>query len=438
MFDNAKATIRSGNAQRRRNFDTVAGIHEDRTGAISPAARNPIGLARAQASMSARLVALCFGNFMIGTGTLIVPGMLPVIAEGLSVTLPVAGQLITAFAFTVCLGAPVLAGLTSSYDRRRLLVAMQILFFAGHAAAAALSGFSAVLAARVLTSIGAALYTAQAAATAAVISPPGERGRAIAFVFLGWSIASVVGMPLGAYIGATFGWRAGFAVVAVGSLAAAATLQWILPAGIKVQPIDAQMWRSLFLDRTMLLVIGVTALQAAAQFAVFSYFVPGVKSFVAASPALMSALLAAFGLTGVVGNIVAGRLIDRFGAATVVLTAMLAMLVGHLFWPWSNGALPILAIATLAWGSGCFAVNSAQQARLVALSPPHAPVSIALNTSGIYLGQAVGTVAGGVILSHVAGVQGYVALAYISVPLFLAAIALSLTASRRARVRAPT
>ena len=82
--------------------------------------------------MPASLVALCFGNFIIGTGTLIVPGMLPFLAEGLGVTLPAAGQLITAFAFTVCIGAPVLAGATSRFDRRALLFWMQLLFFAGH------------------------------------------------------------------------------------------------------------------------------------------------------------------------------------------------------------------------------------------------------------------------------------------------------------------
>ena len=119
--------------------------------------------------MPASLVALCFGNFIIGTGTLIVPGMLPALADGLGVTLPVAGQLVSAFAFTVCLSAPLLAGATSRFDRRKLLVSMQLLFVAGHLAAALLSAFAPLLVARVLTSFGAALFTAQAAATAALL-----------------------------------------------------------------------------------------------------------------------------------------------------------------------------------------------------------------------------------------------------------------------------
>src|SRR5262245_14365772 len=142
--------------------------------------------------MNPTLAALACGNCIIGTGRLIVAGMLPHLAEGLDVSLPVAGQLITAFAVSVAIAAPLLASATSRFDRRALLVAMQILFLFGHLAAALVSSFVPMLAVRVVTSIGAALFTAQAASTAALLVPAQERGRAIAFVFLGWSVASVV------------------------------------------------------------------------------------------------------------------------------------------------------------------------------------------------------------------------------------------------------
>src|SRR5688500_15178573 len=102
--------------------------------------------------MPPSLIALCFGNFIIGTGTLIVAGMLPALAQGLDVTLPVAGQLISAFAFTVCISAPLLAGATSRFDRRKLLFSMQVLYVLGHVAAALVSSFVPMLVARVLTS----------------------------------------------------------------------------------------------------------------------------------------------------------------------------------------------------------------------------------------------------------------------------------------------
>jgi predicted MFS family arabinose efflux permease len=381
-------------------------------------------------STRTRLAALCFGNFIIGTGTLIVPGMLPALAQGLGVSMPAAGQLITAFAFTVCVGAPLLAGATSRIERRRLLVAMQILFFAGHAAAALAPAFLPLLAARVVTSVGAALFTAQAAATCALLVPAQERGRAIAFVFLGWSVASVAGMPLGAYVSETLGWRAGFLLVAGGSLAAAAAVRLALPGGLQTAPIDRAMWHKLFSDRILLAVVAVTAIQSAAQFTILSYVVPAMKALVEVSHVAVSALLAAFGIAGVVGNACAGRLIDRYGAATVVLGSMLAMLAGHLLWPWTAGQPALLALALLVWGLGCFAANSAQQARLAAISPALAPVSIAMNTSSLYLGQAAGAALGGAALARSATAAGYAALPLLSVPLFLAAIALSAFAAR--------
>lgn len=380
-----------------------------------------------------RLVALCFGNFVIGTGTLIVPGMLSALAQGLGVSLPVAGQLISAFAFTVCVGAPLLAVATSRVDRRALLAATQLLFFAGHVAAALAPSFLPLLAARVVTSAGAALFTAQAAATCALLVPPQERGRAIAFVFLGWSVASVAGMPLGAYVSETLGWRAGFLLVAGGALAAAAAVRLCLPGGLKTAPIDRAMWRSLLTDRIMLAVIAVTAIQVAAQFTILSYVVPAMKALVEVTPAAISALLAAFGIAGVLGNAFAGRLIDRFGAAAVVTGGILAMLAGHLVWPWSTGEPALLALALLVWGLGCFAANSAQQARLAGMSPALAPVSIAMNTSALYLGQAAGAALGGAALARSAAAADYAALPLLSVPLFLAAIGLSAFAARARR-----
>jgi predicted MFS family arabinose efflux permease len=388
----------------------------------------------------ASLVALAFGNFIIGTGLLIVAGMLPQLAEGLGVSLPVAGQLITAFAVTVCVAAPLLASATSRVDRRALLTAMQLLYLAGHLAAALVSSFVPMLAVRVVTSLGAALFTAQAAATAALIVPPQERGRAMAFLFLGWSVAGVLGLPLGAYVGATFGWRAGFALVAALAALGAAAVWSAVPAGLKPQPVDGAMWRAVLTNRGLLSTLAVTALYAAAAFGVFGYFVPAAHAFINASPHEVSLLFGTLGVMSLVGNSAAARLMDRAGAENVVLCGLGSVLVAHLLWPWSAGAPLLLAGAIAIWGLGFSAGFSAQQARLVALAPAQASVSIALNTSATYLGQAVGTAGAGLIIAHAAaGAPGYAALAGMSVPLLAAAIGVSLFASfKAARTAAST
>ena len=388
----------------------------------------------------ASLLALAFGNFIIGTGLLIVAGMLPQLAEGLGVSLPVAGQLITAFAVTVCVAAPLLASATSRVDRRALLTAMQLLYLAGHLAAALVSSFVPMLAVRVVTSLGAALFTAQAAATAALIVPPQERGRAMAFLFLGWSVAGVLGLPLGAYVGATFGWRAGFALVAALAALGAAAVWSAVPAGLKPQPVDRAMWRAVLTNRGLLSTLAVTALYAAAAFGIFGYFVPAAHAFINASPHEVSLLFGTLGVMSLVGNSAAARVMDRAGAENVVLCGLGSVLVAHLLWPWSAGAPLLFAAAIAIWGLGFSAGFSAQQARLVALAPAQASVSIALNTSATYLGQAVGTAGAGLIIAHAAaGAPGYAALAGMSVPLLAAAIGVSLFASfKAARTAAST
>lgn len=381
--------------------------------------------------MNLRLLVLCFGNFIIGTGTLIVPGMLPALAQGLGVNVPVAAQLITAFAFTVCVTAPPLAALTARFDRRALLVAVQLLFAAGHFASAFASSLHELLVLRVLSSVGAALFTAQAASTAALLVPTETRGSAIAFVFVGWSIASVVGMPLGAYVSETAGWPASFLIVGSGALVAALMVHLTIPRGLRIVPIGRAMWASLFGNRRLMLAVAVTAIQAAAQFTVLSFLVPSFKTLFNASPETITVLLVAFGVTGVAGNIIGARLVDRIGAAKVTLLGLLSMLASHMLWLFVAGSWSLLVIFLLLWGIGCFSTNSAQQARLVMLSPPHAPVSVAMNSSAMYFGQAVGTAAGAAVIVGVAGPFAYSALAFISIPLFIVSIAVSLLAERK-------
>ena len=381
------------------------------------------------------LAALTFGNFVIGTGTLIVPGMLPELAEGIGVSLPLAGQLVTAFAAGVCLGAPLLAGATSRYDRRSLLTLTLILFAVGHLVAAAVSSFVPMLATRVITSAGAALFTAQAAATAALLAAPQARGRAIAFVFMGWSLAAVVGLPLGAYVSATWGWREGFILLAAASAAAAVAVWTLIPGQLRVPLVDRAVWRAILTNPSLVSVLAVSALSMAAAFGLFSYLVPALRAFIDASPGTISLLLAGFGVMGIAGNMLAARFMDRLGPGRVVLFGLAAMLTGHLLWPWSVGAVAVLVLALLAWGLGGFAAVSAQQARIASLAPAQASASIALNSSAVYLGQAVGSAAGGILIAHVPGSAGYASLSWVTVPLLLAAIGVSLLVSARQRGR---
>lgn len=346
-----------------------------------------------------RLWSLTLGNFAIGTGALVVPGMLNELTNDLHTTAAGIGLIISAFALTVCFGGPFLASWTTTIERRKLLTAALVLYSVAHIAAAFVPGYNSLLAIRIVTALGAAIFTAQAAATAGLLVSPSERGKAIGLVFLGWSIAAVVGVPMGAYLGAHIGWRPTIALVGVIS-GLTALWVWInIPSKLFVAPMDRAAWKSLFGNTSLLLAIVATALQALGQFTVFSYMARVLKDFIDASPATISVMFACFGITGVLGNVIGTRFMDRVGAARVSMISMSCMTVSLILWPLTRDSLATTVTLTLLWGLGCFSFNSAQQTRLIGLAPSLASASVALNSSALYLGQALGALTGGVIIT---------------------------------------
>jgi predicted MFS family arabinose efflux permease len=380
----------------------------------------------------ASIAALAFGNFAIGSGVLIVAGMLTELADGLHVSLPVAGWLVAAAAIVIGAGAPILATVTSRIDRRVLLVAVLAWYALGLGASAVVSDFATLLVVRVLTVISAAIFTPQAAATAALLVPPAERGRALATTFLGWSIASVAGLPLGAWIAGAFGWRATFAFSAVLAALGAAAVYATVPRGLKAQPLSLRSWGLVLRDPVLPLVLLVTVVQASGQFTAFAYIAP-LLSYAAGADTTQRALLLAWcGIFGVLGNAWVARHIDRIGADRAALIMLALTATGLLVLGFAHAATWMAALALLIWGTGIFGLNSSQQARLVIAAPPLAGASIALNTSGMFVGQAIGASAGGIVLSG----AGVGALPWIAAGGVLAALALSQLAAARSRLRA--
>ncbi len=369
--------------------------------------------------------ALLMGNFSIGCGVMVVIGTLNDLARSLQVSAPAAGQLITAAGLALALSAPLLAAWVAGYDRRRLLVASLLWFAAGHALAAQMPSLDLLLPVRLLSVLGAAVFTPQAAAAISLLAPPAQRGRAITHIFLGWSFASVVGMPLGAWVAETLGWRWAFNAVALLSLAAALGVWRALPDGIRPAALSRADWRQVATRPVLLAIIGVTALSAAGQFTLSTYLAPYYRQVLGAGPAEISGLFLWFGGVGVLGNLWVSRHIDRLGAARAVTCLQAAMALSLLAWPLGRN-LPLMLLVLAPWALGCFAANSAQQARLGMAAPALAPALIALNSSALYAGQALGASSGGLM---VAG-SGYGHLHWVGLGWMLAAIALSLWAGR--------
>ena len=230
------------------------------SGGIAPAGET----AAAAASDSRRLGhlrwSLLFGNFVIGCGVMAPVGTLADIARSLDVSVGVAGQLVAVAAVMMCFGAPLLASWVGGIDRRKLLVASLAWYAVGHALCALMPTFSALLPVRAATVLGAAVFTPQAAAAIGAMTQPAERAGAITFIFIGWSVASVVGMPTSAWLGDTFGWQSAFlAIAAICALGAV----WVLvtmPTGVRPPSLTLASWQAAFGSPVLMAIVLVTAL----------------------------------------------------------------------------------------------------------------------------------------------------------------------------------
>lgn len=379
-------------------------------------------------ALPAALWALLAGNFVIGTGVMVVAGTLNEISSSFGASTAATGQLITAAAVVMCLGAPLLAAVVAGWDRRALLTLSMLWYATGHVAAALMPTYVSLLVVRMLTVIAAAIFSPQAAACVSLLVPAEQRGRAVTFVFLGWSMASVLGLPLSALVGGRYGWQIAFFAIAAAALASAAWVWATLPAGIRPAALSRAAWASVLTSPVLMGVVSVTALQGTGQFVLFSYLAPLVRQQLGADATTLSLVWAWFGACGLVGNMLVSRYIDRAGAGRMVLLTTTLIALSLLLWPLGR-SVTALALVLVPWGLGCFATNSAQQARLVGLAPAMASGSVALNSSGIYIGQAIGAATGGWLLAHDAAAW----MSWVGLAALLLAIALSIAVERLPR-----
>jgi MFS transporter, DHA1 family, inner membrane transport protein len=344
------------------------------------------------------IAALLFGNFLIGTGIMFGAGLLLPIATDFGLKAPQAGWLITVGAIGICFGSPILATLTSRFDRRIVLAGSLALYALGHMLCSLMPTFATLLPMRAITLLGAAIFTPQAAATVGLMVPVEKRASAITSIFLGWSIASVIGVPLAAWVGAHAGWRLTYAGFGAIALIGVVWVWRVIPAGLTGTTVSLDSWLRVAKHPALIAILMVTAASSSGQFTTFAYIAPFTAALLSSAPSALSIGLFVFGIAGVTGNVLASRSIAARGASFNVTISLTSMAVGMLLMTlFASNWLGYVVAATL-WGAGIFANNSSQQARLAAASHELAGVSIALNTSMIYLGQAIGTTLGGAVI----------------------------------------
>lgn len=376
---------------------------------------------------------LALGAFAIGTEAFMISPLLPGLAADFGVSIEQAGQLVSAFALAYGISSPLLTAATGNVNRRTLLLASMVVFALSNVLACFALGFWWLMGARVLLALSAGLFVPGANALAGAVVHPALRGRAIALVNAGITVALTLGVPMGAVIGHSLGWRMTFAGVAVLSAFAAIGVYVGVPRDI-AQGIPTATLRervSVGVRPVVLATLLATTLWATGSYTVYTYLSPFVTSLTTLHDTQISLVLFTWGISAAVGVFLGGSLTDRLGPARVIVPAVAIM--GLAFLSLSLDArlvqsehalLPVL-IAVVVWGVSAWAFYPAQQARLIELAGVNvASIVLSLNASFMYFGFSAGAAVGGltIALSHVSNlglVGGFFELASVALSLMV-------------------
>jgi predicted MFS family arabinose efflux permease len=351
------------------------------------------------------LLWLTLGAFAIGTEGFMIAGLLPAMARDLNVGLPAAGHLVTAFSLAYAIGAPVMAVLTAGVERRRLLAFAMAGFSLANLLAALAPGYIGLLVARLLLALSAASFMPAASGYAAALGGLERRGRALSMVTNGLTLAIVAGVPLGVVVGQSFGWRATF--LAVAALATLALIGVLARIPSQAPGTTASLGERLALAgrSDVLAVLATSVLTVAGTFTVYTYLGVFLADVAGIGPQGLALVLLGFGIASAAGARLGGAMADRWGARHTViigcgltLLAYLVLSLGAVLRP--AQAMLALVPAILLWGLASWGLMTAQQARLVSLTPALASVSLSLNSSAIYLGSAMGAAVGALVIAH--------------------------------------
>ncbi|MFB7531156.1 MFS transporter [Streptomyces sp. NPDC056178] len=343
--------------------------------------------------MLKRLLPLALATFAVGTDGYVIAGLLPSIAADLGVSTPAAGQLVTVFALTMALSAPVMGALTGGLDRRSALLIAFSVFVIGNAVTALGTSYEVVMAARIVTAAGAGIITSAASSTAAVIAPPERRGRALAFVLGGLTLATALGLPLGTLIGRTDWHITLWAVAGIGLLAAVGIAVGLPRVMLPAAALSDRL-RPLKQGRVLAL-LAVTSLAFLGVYTLYTYIAPALREATGGNESFLTLILLVWGVGTLAGNIIAGRLVDRHDSTRVLAGTLVLATLALALTPLATRALVPTLVWAAVWGVTGGVIVVPQQHRLIALSPAAAPVLLGLNASALHIGVALGGGLGG-------------------------------------------
>ncbi|PTU68337.1 MFS transporter [Chromobacterium haemolyticum] len=356
--------------------------------------------------MPLALLALTISAFAIGTTEFVIVGLIPTIASNLQVTLPSAGLLVSLYALSVAIGAPLLTALTGRMPRKTLLAALMALFTVGNLVAWRSPGYESLIVARILTGLAHGVFFSVGSVIATTLVPKDKAASAIATMFSGMTVAFVAGIPLGTFIGQHFGWRATFLVVALFGLVALVGSLIFMPRRLaQMEPAPLARQLRVLTQPRLLLVYAMTAVGYGGSLIAFTYMAPLLEQIAGFTPAQISLVLVGYGVSVAFGNVWGGKLADRAGPVKALKRIFLLLALVLLALTFTVHFAGLAVLTMLAWGAVAFGnvpglqVYVVKQARHFA--PEAADIASGFNIAAFNLGVAGGSSLGGLIVERI-------------------------------------
>ncbi|MGW1868105.1 MFS transporter [Streptomyces mauvecolor] len=340
---------------------------------------------------------LALGTFALGVDAYVMAGLLPRVSKDLGISASSAGQMVTVFTLCYALGGPVFATLLAKRSVKVLLGVALGVFTIGNALTALAPTLPVLLVARAVAGIGAGVYSPTAAATAAGLTTPERRGRALATVMGGLSIGTVIGVPAGMLLASRIGWRGTLWLITAMGVVALIAIVRLPKIEVSPPPPLGRRVRALASGRVAG-IVSVSLLGGIASLGLYTYLAEFLLDAAHTDQTVWA--MWAWGAGGILGSLLIGRIVDRtkrpFAAVGWILVLVVA---GQFALPAAAHAAAALAVVPLViWGAAAWALQVPQQHQLIAAQPEQATVAVSLNSSAVYLGSAIGSALGGLVL----------------------------------------
>lgn len=343
--------------------------------------------------------------FALGFTEFVTIGLVSAIANDLNVGVDRVGGAVAAYALGATIGAPVLTALAASWSRKRLLLAAMIVFTVGNFLVALSGDLVTLLAARFGSGLGHGVFLAVASSAATRLVAPERAGSAVAVVFGGLTLALAFGVPIGTFLGGVWTWQSIFMGVAACGGIGVLGLAFLMPnAKDGGEARDALHNLVALFDRRLLGAAFITVLAYTGSFCLFSYISPLLIEVTGMSSAWVSAMMLVYGVAAAIGNVVGGRMTDRFGPDRAVIIVLVGLMVAlAAIWP-AVHSVAIMTVLIAALGALTYAAVPAMQARVIGIAERHAPTALAaaagLNIAGFNSGIALGSILGGAVIGE--------------------------------------